>query len=250
MNMIKTAYVSKVGRAYKLSNHFKLYEMQCKSGADKVLYSTELIDMLEKLRAYGGFTININSGYRTKVHNARIRGAKASQHLLGTAADIVVRKNGAVVNTKKLCCLCQTLGFKGVAYISANAIHVDMRSSGTYRGDERKGYGGNVNGDFYKYFGISKKEITAMKVSQGKSTKEIENESEGEEEVTQEQFNKMMDTYLETKAKATASVWSENERKWAEEQGIVKGDGTGMKYGRLVTMEELVTLLYRAFVKR
>lgn len=167
---IKTVYLSRMGRDYSISPHFKLKEMACKDGSDKVLYSTELMEKLEELRAYGGFTVSINSGYRTPAYNKKIGGASRSQHTLGTAADIVVRKNGAVVNTKKLCCLCQTLGFKGIGYISANAIHVDMRSSGTYRGDERKGYGGNVNGDFYRYFGIGKAEIEALKVKEEATT--------------------------------------------------------------------------------
>ena len=73
--------------------------------------------MLEKLRAYGGFTVHINSGYRSPSYNRKIGGASKSQHTLGTAADIVVKKNGKTVSAKKICCLCQDLGFKGVAYI-------------------------------------------------------------------------------------------------------------------------------------
>lgn len=54
---VKTAYISKLGKDYQISTHFKLSEMRCKDGSDKVLYSTELLNKLEELRSYGGFTM-------------------------------------------------------------------------------------------------------------------------------------------------------------------------------------------------
>lgn len=180
---VKTVYISKVGRDYQISPHFKLSEFACKNGADTVLYSTELLDRLEELRAYGGFTVSINSGYRTAAYNRKIGGATNSQHIKGTAADIVVRKDGEVVNAKSICCLCQSLGFKGIGYISANAVHVDMRTSGSYRGDERKGYSGNVGGDFYKYFGIDKAQITALKVQETKQEVGVPVETEEQDKM-------------------------------------------------------------------
>ena len=178
--MIKTAYKSKMGADYKISDHFMLAEMACKDGSDKVLYSTELMSMLEKLRAYGGFTIHINSGYRTPAYNRKIGGASMSQHTKGTAADIVVKKDGKTVSGKLVCCLCQYLSFRGIGYISKSAVHVDMRESGSYRGDERKGYSGNVGGNFFTYFNITKSEIEVMKakeeVTQQEEKKGKENE--------------------------------------------------------------------------
>ena len=162
---VKTVYMSKVGRDYKISEHFKLKEMACKDGSDKVLYSTELMTLLERLRTYGGFTITINSGYRTPAYNKKIGGASRSQHTKGTAADIVVKKKGVIVGAKKVCCICQKLGFAGIGYISENATHVDVRSDGIYRGDERNGYDGNVGGNFFTYFGIKDSEIESMRVS-------------------------------------------------------------------------------------
>ena len=119
--MIKTVYKSKLGKDFRISPHFTLGEMACKDGSDKVLYSTELMDKLEKLRAYGGFTIHINSGYRTAAYNRKIGGASKSQHISGTAADIVVKKDGKTVSGKLICCLCQYLSFKGIGYISESA---------------------------------------------------------------------------------------------------------------------------------
>ena len=45
-----------------LSAHIKDTEWQCHDGTKTILYSTEILDMLEELRAYGGFSVTINSG--------------------------------------------------------------------------------------------------------------------------------------------------------------------------------------------
>lgn len=229
-------YISKVGRDYLISPHFTLNEMACKDGSDEVLYSTELMSMLEKLRAYGGFTVHINSGYRSPSYNRKIGGASKSQHTLGTAADIVVKKNGNTVSAKKICCLCQDLGFKGVAYISESAVHVDMRSSGLYRGDERKGYSGNVGGDFYRYFNIPKSEIEAMKY-----------EKQEEEKVTQQQFDEMMNNWIAKQAAKEPEEWSKDDREWAESNGIIKGTGAGFSYRAYCTREQMVAFLHRFY---
>lgn len=189
--MIKTAYKSKMGADYKISDHFMLAEMACKDGSDKVLYSTELMEKLEKLRAYGGFTVHINSGYRTPAYNRKIGGASKSQHTLGTAADIVVKKDGKTVSGKLVCCLCQYLSFKGIGYISESAVHVDMRESGSYRGDERKGYSGNVGGDFFNYFGINQSRIDDLKAAE--ETPPAEEKKEEENEMVYKDINEVPD---------------------------------------------------------
>lgn len=73
---------------------------------------------------------------------------------------------------------------------------------------------------------------------------------EGEEEVTQEQFNEMMNNYLIELAKQEPSDWSREGREWAEANGIVLGDDQGNKmYKKFMTREELVTVLQRALTK-
>ena len=236
---VKTAYLSKAGRIARISPHFVLLEMACKDGSDKVLYSTELMEKLEKLRAYGGFTIHINSGYRTPSYNKKIGGASHSQHIYGTAADISVRKEGKTISGKLICCLCQTLGFRGVEYISESAVHVDMRSSGNYRGDERKGYSGNVGNDFYRYFNIRKSEINALK-----ETKTLEKE---EENMTQQQFDEMMNNWIARQAAKEPEEWSKEDREWAEANGIIKGTGAGYSYRSYCTREQMVAFLHRLY---
>lgn len=234
--MIRTVYKSKLGKDFRISPHFTLNEMACKDGSDKVLYSTELMSMLEKLRAYGGFTIHINSGYRSPSYNRKIGGASKSQHIYGTAADIIVKKDGQSVDARLICCLCQDLGFKGIARISWQAVHVDMRSSGSYRGDEYYGYGNNVNGDFYRYFGMKKSMVEALK-----------DKEQEEEKVTQQQFNDMINVWISQQAAKEPEEWSKEDREWAEANGIIKGTGAGYSYRSYCTREQMVAFLHRLY---
>ncbi len=65
-------------------------------------------------------------------------------------------------------------------------------------------------------------------------------------QVTQEEFGAMMDKYLAGRAERAPAAWSEAARAWAEESGLIRGDGKGaMRYGAFVTREELTVLLKR-----
>ena len=67
-----------------------------------------------------------------------------------------------------------------------------------------------------------------------------------EEPMTQEQFDRMMDAYLAKRARWSPSDWLAQARKWAEESGIVAGDGEGnQRYQSFTTREETVQMLYR-----
>ena len=68
-----------------------------------------------------------------------------------------------------------------------------------------------------------------------------------EEEMTQERFNEMMDAWIAEQAKKEASDWSAESREWAEKNGLISGDTDDKKmYKKMLTREELVTVLYRA----
>jgi hypothetical protein len=153
---VKTYSLSKDGEKY-ISEHFRVREFRCKDGSDKVLISTELVEMLEKLRSKLGCSININSGYRTKEHNKKIGGSGTSKHCKGLAADIVCKKDGETISAKRVCCAAQDLDMDGIAYISAYATHVDVRG---YRwwADETKG--NKKVKDFYTYYGFEYPEPT------------------------------------------------------------------------------------------
>lgn len=66
-----------------------------------------------------------------------------------------------------------------------------------------------------------------------------------EEEMTQEQFNSMMNVYLRERSEAEPAEWSKTAREWAEENGYIKGDQNGKRhYLSFCTREELVQILY------
>lgn len=69
---------------------------------------------------------------------------------------------------------------------------------------------------------------------------------EEEETVTQEQFNAMLETYLQSLAAQEPSDWSEAARAWAEQNGLIVGDESGKKqYRAFVTREQLAVILQR-----
>ena len=64
--------------------------------------------------------------------------------------------------------------------------------------------------------------------------------------MTQEQFNEMMNTWLEQQASLEPSQWSKPYREWAEENNYIIGDERGRKmYKKPLTREEFITVLYR-----
>lgn len=68
----------------------------------------------------------------------------------------------------------------------------------------------------------------------------------GEEEMTQEKFNEMMDAYFESLAEQEPSAWSQEARDWAEDIGLIKGDENGSKmYKSFCTREQMVVFMKR-----
>ena len=70
---------------------------------------------------------------------------------------------------------------------------------------------------------------------------------EEEEEMTQEQFNTMMNNWIAEQAKKAPSDWSADAREWGERNGLISGDTNGNKmYKKMLTREEFIAVLYRA----
>lgn len=73
---------------------FKLSEFQCQCKENcpgkipNLRLNDRLLEALNRIREKFGRPIIITSGFRCRKHNNNIGGAVASQHLLGTAADI------------------------------------------------------------------------------------------------------------------------------------------------------------------
>ena len=109
--------------------YFERSEFKCKCGkcgGFPVEPSEELVLILEKIRKYFGKPVVVNSGIRCATHNANVGGASMSQHLNGTAADIVV--NG--IDPERVAKYAETLLPKsgGIGRYKT-FTHVDVRST-------------------------------------------------------------------------------------------------------------------------
>lgn len=131
---VKTYSVAKNGNTY-LSANFRVREFACNDGSDTVLISDELVTLLQKIRDHFGRATVINSGYRTDSYNQKIGGAAKSQHVLGTAADIVVSGVDPLAVAQYAEFLMPESGGIGVYQ---TFTHVDVRSTRS-RWDNRSG---------------------------------------------------------------------------------------------------------------
>ena len=120
---IATYSVRNDGGAW-LSPNFRAKEFACRDGSDKILVDLRLVHILQQIRDYFGRPVAINSAYRTVSYNAKVGGAKASQHCLGTAADITV----GGVSPSSVAAYAETLlvDTGGIGRY-ANFTHIDVR---------------------------------------------------------------------------------------------------------------------------
>lgn len=105
------------------SKYFKSNEFKCKDGSNVVFIDDNLVTVLHAIRNHFGVPVTINSGYRTYAHNKKQGGASKSQHMLGKAADIVVKGK----TPKEVFEYAKTLtGAKGIG-LYKSFVHVDVR---------------------------------------------------------------------------------------------------------------------------
>lgn len=131
---VKT-YSVKTDGSKKLSTNFKVGEFKCNDGSDKVLISDELVSLLQDIRDHFGKAVVINSAYRTETYNKKVGGATHSQHILGTAADIVI----SGVSPLEVAQYAEYLQPKsGGIGVYTSFTHVDVRSTRS-RWDNRSG---------------------------------------------------------------------------------------------------------------
>lgn len=118
-----------------LSTHFSAQEFACKCRtrglrqADgycggKSWISPTLVAKLEELRAAIGKPILITSGCRCQLYNRYVGGASASQHLMGTAADVTVKG----MAPSEVAAVAERVGFGGIGRYKT-FTHVDVRST-------------------------------------------------------------------------------------------------------------------------
>ena len=77
-------------------------------------------------------------------------------------------------------------------------------------------------------------------------------ESEDDDDMTQEKFDAMMDDWLTRKSLQKPSGWSQEDREWAQDNGIMKGIGdvdgdgeTDYAYKSFPTREEMIAVAHR-----
>lgn len=144
----------------QLTTNINSSELKCKGSGHihNTLIDLDHINNIQSFMDKNGYNkVIFSSGYRCSSHDKKVGGSGIGQHTKGTATDQKFYKDGKVVSAKEVCCKAQDFGFKGIAYIDANYVHLDNRTSGTYRGDETKGTSYTIpNNDFYSYFDIAK----------------------------------------------------------------------------------------------
>lgn len=97
------------------------------------------------------------------------------------------------------------------------------------------GVGNDTNG------GQVQRRIRARRFAMGAYRPDYE-----EETMTQQQFDAMMEQWLERRAGQEPGAFSAEARAWAERIGLIKGDAAGRKqYKSFCTREQLMTFLYR-----
>lgn len=108
-----------------LSEHFSRWEFVCKGKRTKghrqheLVVDGALLALLELVRAKSGRPVEILSGHRCALHNARVGGAGGSMHLAGKAVDVpaglIYPFDAAVI------------GFTGIGIRGQWATHLDTR---------------------------------------------------------------------------------------------------------------------------
>lgn len=109
----------------KLSANFKVREFACTDGSDPIFIASELVNVLQKIRAHFGKAVTITSAYRTPGKNKAVGGETYSQHLYGRAADIKVKG----VSPAKVAAYAETL-LKNTGGIGTYSTftHIDVRN--------------------------------------------------------------------------------------------------------------------------
>lgn len=110
----------------QLSTNFKVKEFACTDGSDPIFIAPKLVTILQKIRTNFGKPVTINSAYRTASKNKAVGGATHSQHLYGTAADIVVK---GVAPKTVAAYVEKLLPNTGGIGIYDTFVHVDVRAT-------------------------------------------------------------------------------------------------------------------------
>lgn len=121
---ITTASLKKDGNK-NITANFKVYEMKCKDGSDKILYCLDTVKIAQKLRDKFG-PLEVSSAYRTATYNKKVGGSSSSQHVKGRAMDIYPLNDN--VSLEEMAKYAESCGAKGIMwYKTRKFIHIDTR---------------------------------------------------------------------------------------------------------------------------
>ena len=144
----------------QVTKHFHSTEFRCKCGCGRIKIEERLVNNMEKVfEKLNASKCIISSGYRCDSYDKKI-GGFVGQHAKGYASDcIYYDKNGKIIPSKIVICVAYDLDlFRGIAKINNNYTHLDIRSSGYYKGDETVS-NNSVWTNPYTYFKVSKEDV-------------------------------------------------------------------------------------------
>lgn len=112
----------------ELYPNFSIKEIASGPDQRRLVVYRPAMNALQALRTSLGLPLKINSAYRTRAHNTAVGGSPNSQHLLGRAFDISIRRYGRHEQSfgDDIEDLAVGLGFKGFGRYPT-FIHIDMR---------------------------------------------------------------------------------------------------------------------------
>lgn len=145
----------------QITKHFHSTEFRCKCECKKIYIDEGLVNKLETLFAkLNASKCIISSGYRCSKHDKNVGGSGKGQHVNGKAVDCVYYdKKGKIIPSKIVVCVAYDLDlFRGIAKIDKNYAHLDIRTSGYYKGDETVS-NNSVWTNPYTYFKVSKEDV-------------------------------------------------------------------------------------------
>ena len=145
--------------------------------------------------------------------------------------------------------LCKIYNLNPKGFVKMNGINVPVILC--HADSYKLGLGSN-HGDVLHWFSKYGKTMENVRndvaaLMENTSIPTVKPEVEEEEEMTQEQFNVMMNNWIAEQAKKAPGDWSADAREWGERNGLINGDSSGNKmYKKLISREEFIAVLYRA----